>query len=208
MLSNLIETVKHSDAKAKADALATYRALLLRADKPRKGDTEALRDAMAVLGIGPDRLERDAQAVRQAAHLERQAAEDTPELAAESASAADALNRHLEETERIRRERDEEARRLRSEWDALTERRRGADEARRKLAALHRERWELFGVPEPKPEPDPMPRFSTGDPGLTPWQVDEHNRQTARQHRSIDNAWIGPDGRPVCGPAPALESAD
>ncbi len=122
---------------------------------------------MATLGFNADRLRRDLKAIEQAGRLETEAAADTPELQEQYQAAADELTAHLDATDRIVKEREQERQRLDLAAYSLRVALDRARNARRKLPMLRRQHAELFGesAPEPARErpagmvPGPVPDF-------------------------------------------------
>jgi hypothetical protein len=152
---SLIEAIQQESQEAHAKALDVYRETLQRDADPKPGDAKKLREAMATLGYGPDRLAADLATLRQAVSLEREAAGFTPELDEQHNAAWALLTSHNAESERIAAEREAERVHLNVEADRLSNRRDAARNAASKLTELKAANAALFGLqPQPKAEPD------------------------------------------------------
>jgi len=61
---DLLNNVRARFAKRRTSALENYSAIVGRYDAPRRGDEDALAAAMSELGIGPEELAEDIEAVK------------------------------------------------------------------------------------------------------------------------------------------------
>jgi len=145
MATKLLDEVQAAEAAAKAEAAATYRALLVRLDDSKKGDAESLARVLAALGKSVADVEADAEVLRQAVALEVKASGLEVAQAARIA-AYEAANVSVEETRRIARERGDEDGRLLVEAANLLEVERRCSRAAEAAAALKQQHPALFGV--------------------------------------------------------------
>ncbi|MCX5673842.1 MAG: hypothetical protein NTX87_02440 [Planctomycetota bacterium] len=152
MTTGLIEQVAAAETAGRTAAAEKYRVLLLRADKPRAGDVEALAAAMHALGKVPADAAVDVEVLAKAADLEREAAGFVAADAERVRTDLAAVNYHAETLE-LQRQRDA----------GLLERRQASmlagvrlgrcRAAVADLAALRQAHAALFGLPElPPPE--------------------------------------------------------
>ncbi len=152
-MNSVLNTVATFFAKRTKENKTEYREILLRDDP---SDAEALRKIMGDEGITPTQLADDQRIFRQAADLETQTADWTPELDGQHDAAWKTLNEHTAESDRIAAEREAERRRLAVDAERLSSQQDRCRDAGRKLKALQLEHAELFGLPtvERAPVPD------------------------------------------------------
>ncbi len=175
---HLIEAIQAEAQEARGKALVAYREILQRDADPRPNDAKRLREAMAVLGYAPSRLENDLRVLQRAAVLDREAADaDSRELTSMTDSVGAAIRQYRAETDALVRKRESEQSMLDSSLRTLVDRLAGAREAKRKLVGLRQANRDLFrparagtaagdGLGEPRiRRPAPAGRNGGGEDG-------------------------------------------
>ena len=207
---SLIESLKTEQQETHARALETYCEVLQRDADPQPGDAKRLREAMATLGYGADRLTADLDVLRQAATLERETSAWTQELSDQADAAAEEATAYRNRTEIIVREREQEQRELDGRVRTLSDRQSQAREAGRKLVVLRQTHRELFGLPEP--EPTAEPDLASHSFPVLPLPAEDEATIRSRRPIQDDNSLLPrpprAGGVPTSGQRQAAEAAE
>jgi hypothetical protein len=149
---SLIDNLQELAKAEQTAALRVYHEVLRRNNAPQSGDVATMRDAMACLGFGPERLEADLRVLNEAERLASEAA--APDLTNEVERAGQALTAHNAESERQARAAEVRRQELAGVLSDLQHKQTAGRQARGKLAQLRRQHSALFGDAPQVAEPE------------------------------------------------------
>ena len=176
MSGTLVEQVRQDADASRAAALVQYREILARNDSPQEGDVEALRRLFPVLGKTPVNLCEDFFALAQARALEERAA-NLADLDAKALAAGEALREEGAKRDEVVKTADAQLAQVVSTWRLAEAASHAAQRAASDLAALKRQRPDLFGLP---PEPPAQPEEPPGSGAVGPVVTEEQPAASPR----------------------------
>ncbi|HEX4055809.1 MAG TPA: hypothetical protein VHX86_16210 [Tepidisphaeraceae bacterium] len=151
---NLIRDLKAKEAADRVKLIARYREILQLGDAATPAQIEELSALMAKLGYDATKAEEDARSVANRRFLQELSAE----MAARQGVHIKVSKSHAaltEDMKRIIRELTEKHEQSGREKDEAERRFHESRRAAERLAAMERENFELFGLPEPEPDLPP-----------------------------------------------------